>query len=220
MSTADKFNKLIETKEAIKQAIIEKGVEIDNDTIFADYPFKIISIKTGDGDNTLFNIITKNNTDYSYLFYNYSEDIDLSNINVDNVIDMSNMFNGCLSNQINLSNLNLSNIASFNDMFTNCENLTTIIMENSDYKSINKIISVLPTKENNQGVMYVKGVDDFSLVNKELARSKYWDVEEYPTIATYTFDNSVDVLPIFDEDYEYNYTDVDNGDNTITRTIT
>ena len=98
---------------------------------------------------------------------------------------MSNMFNGCLSNQINLSNLDLSNVISLDDMFSNCKNLTTITMENSDYKSINKIISVLPTKENNQGVMYVKGVDDFSLVNKELARSKYWDVEEYLPAGTY-----------------------------------
>ena len=56
MSIVNKLNKLIETKEAIKQAIIEKGVSIDDNTVFSDYPAKISSIKAGDGNNTLLNI--------------------------------------------------------------------------------------------------------------------------------------------------------------------
>ena len=39
-------------------------------------------------------------------------------------------------------------------------------------------------------------------------------------IAEYVFTKSVDTLPTFNSGYTYTYTDVDNGDETITRTIT
>ena len=39
-------------------------------------------------------------------------------------------------------------------------------------------------------------------------------------IAKYKFNSNSDVLPIFDVDYEYEYTDIVNSDGTITRTIT
>ena len=39
-------------------------------------------------------------------------------------------------------------------------------------------------------------------------------------IAEYTFNNGDNVLPTFNSGYTYDYTDVDNGDGTITRTIT
>ena len=45
MSTADKLNKLLETKAAIKKAIINKGVDVADDTVFADYPAKIDAIE-------------------------------------------------------------------------------------------------------------------------------------------------------------------------------
>ena len=38
-------------------------------------------------------------------------------------------------------------------------------------------------------------------------------------IAIYTFNSSIDTLPRFNDGYSYTYTDVDNGDGTITRTI-
>ena len=39
-------------------------------------------------------------------------------------------------------------------------------------------------------------------------------------IAIYTFNSSTDTLPTFNDGYTYTYTEVDNGDSTITRTIT
>ena len=39
-------------------------------------------------------------------------------------------------------------------------------------------------------------------------------------IAIYTFNSSTDTLPVFNNGYVYTYTDVDNGDDTTTRTIT
>ena len=47
MSTADKLNKLLETKEAIKQAIIDKGGTVGD--VFADYPAAIQNIQGGGG---------------------------------------------------------------------------------------------------------------------------------------------------------------------------
>ena len=49
MATADKLQKLLETKEAIRQAIVSKGVEISDDTVFADYAHKIDEIEAGSG---------------------------------------------------------------------------------------------------------------------------------------------------------------------------
>lgn len=39
-------------------------------------------------------------------------------------------------------------------------------------------------------------------------------------IAIYTFNSSTDTLPVFNDGYTYTYTDVNNGNGTITRTIT
>ena len=47
MSTADKLSKLLETKEAIKQAIIDKGGAVGD--VFAEYPTAIQNIQTGSG---------------------------------------------------------------------------------------------------------------------------------------------------------------------------
>lgn len=43
-TTADKLNYLIETKKAIKQAIIQMGVAVDDNTSFRDYANKILEI--------------------------------------------------------------------------------------------------------------------------------------------------------------------------------
>lgn len=47
MATADKLNKLLETKQAIKQAIIDKGVAVADTDTFASYATKIREITTG-----------------------------------------------------------------------------------------------------------------------------------------------------------------------------
>lgn len=50
MSTADKLSKLLETKEAIKQAIESKGQTVGD--VFADYPAAIQNIEGGGGSGT------------------------------------------------------------------------------------------------------------------------------------------------------------------------
>lgn len=46
-TTAQKLNKVLQTKNAIKEAIIEKGVKVSSSDTFASYPEKILEIKTG-----------------------------------------------------------------------------------------------------------------------------------------------------------------------------
>ena len=46
MATADKLNKLLETKQAIKQAIIDKGGTVSNTDTFASYATKISELTT------------------------------------------------------------------------------------------------------------------------------------------------------------------------------
>ena len=46
-TTAQKLNKVLATKEEIRQAIVDRGVECDTDVVFADYPDKIREISGG-----------------------------------------------------------------------------------------------------------------------------------------------------------------------------
>ena len=61
-TTADKLNKLEETKAAIKTAITNKGVEVSDSDTFASYADKINSIPTGGGGDL----------DFSQLGYSYT----------------------------------------------------------------------------------------------------------------------------------------------------
>ena len=156
-TTADKLNKLLETKANIKQALIDKGVDIADDTKFADYPAKIESIIVGDSAYEIpnfFEIVTKNNTDYSYLFYykdiskisstistlntgnvtamnhmfSYSAGttLDLSSWDMSNVTKMDRMFAGCSLTSLDLSNFNIEKAKDFSDLFYNCSKLASI----------------------------------------------------------------------------------------------
>ena len=104
MATSDKLQKLLETKEQIRQAIIDKGVEVGEDIVFADYSNKISEIASGEGsgDSTIYEnpdfyeIRTNGGTNCSYLFYNYNgTSLDLSNWDMTNVSNTDNIFGMC-----------------------------------------------------------------------------------------------------------------------------
>ena len=140
-TTADKLNKLLETKQAIKQAIINKGVEVADDTVFADYPSKISSIEVSGGPNyyeDLFLATTADNTDYSYLFYNCNKPtLDVSRFDTSKVTNMQYMFYSCKSLiSIDVSNWNTSNVTSMNNMFSNCNKLTSLDVSKWDTSNV------------------------------------------------------------------------------------
>lgn len=72
MSTADKLNKLITTKSAIKEAIQNKGVTVTDADTFASYADKISSISSGGGGGYEF--------DFTVLGYNQEECKDANDI--------------------------------------------------------------------------------------------------------------------------------------------
>ena len=143
-NTVDKLNKLIDTKESIRQAIINKGVSVPTSTPFADYPEKISAIESGASDDSFFNIRTNNGTNYGYLFYYCkATTLDLSSFNTSNVTDMRNMFYQCYSlTTLDLSNFDTSNVDYMNAMFSTCKALTTLDLSNFDTSNVTNTTSM------------------------------------------------------------------------------
>ena len=61
-SLADKLSHLNETKTAIKNAIVEKGVDVADTDTFRSYAEKISAIESGSADNYLGRIVTEDGT--------------------------------------------------------------------------------------------------------------------------------------------------------------
>ena len=68
-TTAQKLNKILETKEAIRTAINNKGGTLTTTDTFASYPSAIDSLPSG-GDNTLKTLLDATKSCYC-LFINY-----------------------------------------------------------------------------------------------------------------------------------------------------
>ena len=184
-TTADKLNKLLETKQAIKQAIIDKGVDVSDDTVFAEYPALIDSIEVGGGSDDFLAMRTQNGTDFRYLFYNYSGSelnlnsldtsnvndmncmfsycnnlttLDLSNFDTSNVTNIESMFSWCYSlEELDIRNFNVNNIEYVNCMFEGCRMLHTLRLDNCSNDTINKIINSVgfPTGQVNVDGEYI-----------------------------------------------------------------
>jgi surface protein len=91
------------------------------------------------------NLNTDNVTNMSDMFY-FCENlkaINLSSINTQNVTDMSYMFCGCYSlEKINVSSFNTKNVINMSRMFIYCRNLTEIDLSNFDTKKVRNMISM------------------------------------------------------------------------------
>jgi hypothetical protein len=63
-------------------------------------------------------------------------------------------------------------------MFYDNFELDTIIMNNSDSDSVNRIISELPTRAtDSMGTLNIAGVDDVSQIDIATAESKFWNIK-------------------------------------------
>ena len=125
-TTAQKLNKILETKEAIRTAINNKGGTLTTTDTFASYPSAIDSLPSG-GGNTLKTLLDATKSTY-YLFYQYkgtSVNGLISYSDTENVTNMSNMFKSC-KNLTTIPQLDTSNVTNMSSMFTFCSNLTTI----------------------------------------------------------------------------------------------
>ena len=135
MATADKLNKLLETKAAIRNAIVNKGVEVGEDVVFADYPTKIAAIEGGNSSPDYIALRTSNHTNYNSLFAFYKgESLDAFELNTwdtNNVTTMESLFSYCESlTSLNINKWNTSNVTSMNSIFAYCKKLTKLDINN------------------------------------------------------------------------------------------
>ena len=125
-TTAQKLNKILETKEAIRTAINNKGGTLTTTDTFASYPSAIDSLPSG-GGNTLKVLLDATKSCY-HLFYNYKgESVNdlISYSDTSSVTTISNMFEDC-TNLFTIPQLNTSNVTNMSNMFYSCSNLKTI----------------------------------------------------------------------------------------------
>ena len=150
MTISEELNKLINSKEAIRQSIIAKGTDVGTDVPFSDYASKIDEIQTGSGGGSsylnpdFFEIRTNGGADYSYLFYEYSgSNLDLSNWDTSKVTDMSSMFYQCqLLTSLDVSNWNTYNVTSLYNMFGYCTKLTSLDLSGWDTSKVTDMSSM------------------------------------------------------------------------------
>ena len=105
--------------------------------------------------------------------------LDVSSFDTNNAINMKYMFFNCHELELlNISNWKLNNEVNMTNFISKSSNkFEEVIMYNSDYESVNKIIAQLPTRtQSNPGSLYVLGIDDISKTDMATAESKYWNI--------------------------------------------
>lgn len=115
----ENVNQAINDFGNIKQAIIDKGIEVPNGTPTSEYADKIGTIKSGGLD-------TSEVTDFSnFCANNKFPDEQIKNINTSKGTNFSQMFSSC-TNLTSVPQLDTSNGTNFYEMFKYCTNLTSI----------------------------------------------------------------------------------------------
>ena len=221
------FNKYIDTLPTFNEGFTYEYIDVDNGddtisrTITSGSLPSSIHFRGCTGLNSLSYLDTSNMNDISYMFIDCTKlvSLDLSSFDTSNVIDMSYMFYNCTKLvSLDLSSFDISNVIGMNNMMFNCNKLVSVNMRIRDVHGVNKILTKLPIKsEGTPGVLMIETTDEIA-IDIESANNKNWSVVNY-LITEYTFNNTIDTLPTFGSSFVYEYTDVDNGDGTITRTI-
>ena len=152
-TTAQKLNKILETKEAIRTAINNKGGTLTTTDTFASYPTAIDSLPSGGGDPL--KEFLDETKDASYMFSGYSDYTEttwskltyerLQNIlsynTTSNVTNMSGMFFSC-TKLSTIPLIDTSLVTNMSYMFSSCSNLTTIPQLNtSNVTNMNSMFS-------------------------------------------------------------------------------
>ena len=124
-TTADKLNKILETKEAIRTAINNKGGTLTTTDTFASYPSAIDNLPSG--GNTLKTLLDATKST-AYLFRNYNgtsvNDL-ITYSDTSSVTTMHNMFTSC-PNLTTIPPLDTSNVTDMYQIFYGCRKLTSI----------------------------------------------------------------------------------------------
>ena len=173
-TTADKLNKILESKAAIKAAIEAKGVS-DVGDVLAEYPDKIASISGGGGgkfvvpnglkfgyssvfDATQFDTSQVTDMDQMFSYYRGAS-LDLSSLDTSNVTNMGSIFSGASTlKNINMKGIDTSKVTTFRYSFSNCQRLSSIDLSDLNVSSVTEL----------QGIFYGCGATSIILNN--------WDV--------------------------------------------
>jgi hypothetical protein len=96
------------------------------------------------------------------------------------ITNMNNMFDNCNNlRKISVNDWIIANTTPTENMFKNCSNLEYIMMHNSNYYSVNKIIEQLPTRSQDElGYLFLSNIDDMTKVDIESGTSKYWTIRD------------------------------------------
>ena len=136
-TTAQKLNKILETKEAIRTAINNKGGTLTTTDTFASYPSAIDSLPSG-GGGSLKTLLDATQSCY-HLFFKYSgtsvDDL-ISYNDTSSVTSMKDMFSQCL-NLTTIPQLDTSKVINMDRMFAECYKLTTIDITHMNISSTN-----------------------------------------------------------------------------------
>ena len=153
MTIADKLSQILDIKEEIKDALIEKGSDVTDDTPFAEYPEKIQEISTNDGTNITINfeeafydLRTIRNTDFESLFKDFKgTELDLTFMCKEFHEVMSGMFTDCVNlESLTLTKWLIADNAITSNMFVNVPSLKKVIMNYTDFNSAKRILDELP----------------------------------------------------------------------------
>ena len=145
MDTADKLNKLLKTKNNIRESIISKGVKVPDDAPFAHYPTYISDIKGGSGGNeelTGSYVIARfdNNLEESDNFTKKATEMDVSHLDTSNMRNMNNMFSDYNNlKSLDLSSWDTSNVENMREMFWSCRNLESLDLSNWNTSNVREM---------------------------------------------------------------------------------
>ena len=134
-TTVEKLNKVLQTKEAIRTSINNKGGTLTESDTFSSYSAAIDNIQTGSGEDTLKIYLTARGTarelfsgeissNFSNINDNEMEKL-LKSISFDYITDMTAMFCDC-NNITTIPLIDTSNVIYMGGMFKLCDNLITI----------------------------------------------------------------------------------------------
>ena len=143
MAIVDKMNYLKETKNQIKNAIIEKGVGIEDTDSFRSYVEKIGQIEGGtQGGFADYIVETSTSMGYnpSYIFQRIFKKVPnniVSFLNASNIGSMSDVFRGCYNlTELNLNNLNTTSVNNMSNMFFTCQNISELNLSSFDTSNV------------------------------------------------------------------------------------
>ena len=155
-TTAQKLNKILETKEAIRTAINNKGGTLTTTDTFASYPSAIDSLPSGGGGSlktlldatkSTYNLFymysgtsieglisyndTENVTNMISMVYNCTQLITIPPLNTSSAKFMAQMFYACIRlRTIDISHMNIGSTSNSSQFAGDCYSLTKLIIRN------------------------------------------------------------------------------------------